>query len=489
MEAQPASSLLLVAARLLEGRPLLPLLLFPQSAWLACLGGLILLWWARSVETWTERRPALARWRAPARLLPLVLALGGVWGPLLPQVLTGRFLIDFFLAALLLVWLWRRALARARLGFEHEALARSFRLGFLALLASLMLALLASWRDLLAALSLTLPLFFFAGLQTLSLARLSTIRRQRLRRAGGTGAVADPTRPWLLALFLLSLLILLLVALLETIFSFVTFQSAITLLTPILARAWDWISEALLWLIVLILTPFFDLFALVVAAVRQGGPASAPVLISPATLRRQLLTQQGQSHLSVPPLLLMAGRLLLLLLIIGALLWLVLRVVHLGHWRPLIPEVEEEREMLNPLALLGERLRQRRRQRRRQALIEPLAPTSLRWLYRAWLQEVAARDRTWARCPAETPQEYLARLRASLQATGNVSEDKAAVSAQQLVEFGGQLTQAYLPERYGGRPAEAGRLAALQQYWKKLHASLSTRGSRFDARQKSEGSP
>ncbi|RAQ98442.1 hypothetical protein A4R35_23070 [Thermogemmatispora tikiterensis] len=456
----------------------MPLLLFPQSDWLAFLGGLILLWWARSVEVWTEQRPARQRWRAPARLLPLALALGGVWGPLLPQLLVGRFLVDFSLAALLLVWLWRRALARARLGFEHEALTRSFRLGFLALLASLMLALLAPWRDLLAVLSLTLPLFFFSGLLTLSLARLSTIRRQRLRRAGDTGAVADPTRPWLLALALLSLLILLLVALLETIFSFVTFQAAITLLTPVVARAWDWVSEVLLWLIVLILTPFFDLFALVVAAVRREGPASAPVLISPATLRRQLLTQQGQSHLSVPPLLLMGGRLLLLLLIIGGLLWLVIRVVHLGRWQSLVPEVEEEREMLNPLALLGERLRQRRGQRRRRVLIEPLPPTSLRWLYRAWLQDLAARDRTWVRHPAETPQEYLARLRTSLPAT---------TSTQQLVEFGDQLTQAYLPERYGGQPAEAGRLAALRQSWKKLHTSLSTRGGRFDDRQKSEG--
>jgi hypothetical protein len=481
MEAQPASVLLLLGTRLLlDGSSPFPWLLFPQSDWLAFLGGLTLLWWMRSLEAWAEQRPGCSRWRAPARLLPLVLALGLVWGPLLPRVLAGQNMVDLSLSTGFLIWLWRRALTRARLGFEHEALERSFRLGFIAVLASLLLALPASWPDLLAALSLTLPLFFFAGLLTLSLARLATIRRQRLRRAGGTGAVADPTRPWLLALTLLSLLILLLVALLETLFSFATFQTAMALLAPVLGRIWDWVSEALLWLIVLILTPLFDLFALLVSAFHRGGSGSAPVLISPATLRRQLQNPSGQGHLSVPPILLVGGRLLVLFLIVGGLLWLVLRVLRLGRWQPSLPGVEEEREMLNPLTILGERRRQRQRQSQERTVVVSPPLTSLRQLYWAWLQELAACDPAWARQPAETALEYLARLRRDLLTSRETDPaDKTETTVPELVGFAAQLTQAYLDERYGNHPVSADRIAALRQRWIQERACWRTACSRL----------
>ncbi len=462
MEAQPVSLLLQVGARLLESGPPPWPLSFPQSDWLAFLGELLLLWWAWAVETWTGSQPDRTRWRAFALLLSLLLALLSGCGLLLPRLLAGQDLALGLLVALLLVWLWRRALTWSRLGFEHEALARSFRLSFLLLLAILGLALLASWQDLQAALALAWPLFFFSGLLTLSLARLSALRRQPRAQ----GLPGDPLRPWLLVSVLLSLLILLLVALLEMLFSFTTFQTLVAWLTPGLARLWDWLSEGLLWLLVLLLTPFFDLAALIVAALQHGGRLSAPGLLSPARLHQQLQRPASGSGWLVPPAFLLAGRLLVLFLLVLALLWMVRRLLRLGHWRAARPEVDEEREMLNPLKVLGERRRARGRERASSLAVEALPPTSLRWLYRAWLEALAARDQRWVRHPAETALEYLERLRRQL------GHGEMTKGEPELSEFGEHLTRAYLEERYGNRPPSPERLRFLRQRWERLAVRL-----------------
>jgi hypothetical protein len=439
-------------------------LLFPLRSLLLIGAALGLFWWARAVE-WLSGSKASRRGWTVAQVAGWLLTVALLLALQIAQAFAQRQpLMPAMFAVLpgLLTWLWRRALIRARLGFEHEALLRSFRLSLGLLLALLLLGLVMPATGLLAALSGALPLFAFCGLLSLSLTRLSAIRLRRHHESAGRDA--DPTRSWLLALSLLSLILIGSAFLLNLLFPLSSFRALLQLLTPPWNALWTAITEAFIWIIVLVLTPFFDLFALLMRLLPHSQRA-APPLVSPATLRQHL---QTQGTVSLPPPLLITLRILLVLLALAALIWLIILIRStVRRWQAPTDQnfVEEERQGLNPLAALGERW-QRRRRRRRANSQEPEPPdlTPLRRLYRAWLVLLAALHPRAGRQPAETPAEYAARLQRVLY-SGEESWRTllSKQEAEELAAFIEQLTRAYLVERYGARPippAEQARLAA-----------------------------
>jgi len=335
------------------------------------------------------------------------------------------------------IFCWKRAIDKARVGLSDEQLILVFKLGLAVLLFMLCISILdgtelASIADLLSS---ALPLFFLSGLIGLSFTRLGVIRREQARQ--GISQI-DPTRSWLVALtFLWGLTVAGAVAL-ET-FSFRTIQALLFPIWELFGTLVAWILYAIIWLIVSIVGLVGLLFH------NQAGP----VLVPPSQVRGVSGSSRPPPNYLLPSWVFVAGRIVLVVVLL-LVLFLIVRAV-LRQARPSL-EVDSEEEVREALSV-REVLRERRQEHSLQAqnveevVLEPLDPESARARYRELLQAMARAD--LGRRPEETPVEYQKRLSAFIErASSGAPLQEDMLPDREMLD---ELTRAYTTERYGGK--------------------------------------
>ncbi|HYA99707.1 MAG TPA: hypothetical protein VED37_05765, partial [Ktedonobacteraceae bacterium] len=298
MEAQPIALLITLLTILFAGTKATP----PIGAGEVALVSLGLLWWGMIVEHIARRR-SLGRRAMWLYLLGWLLAFLAAVGPFLLFVGRGEGIFAILLGTVLVTWLWRRSTRRAQIGFEYGELATSFKVGFGVLLGILLIAVvvpeLQILRDMLAN---ALPIFFLSGLVTLSLVRLGAIRNTH--RALDGSQQADPTRSWLLALSLFGVALIAIVLVIESLFSFSSFElvlSALSLLWNALGTLVGWIVYG----IVFLLSPLFYLISLLIGWLK-GHVSSKPQQQNEGPPKSPF--QQPWSGQHLPPEILTIGR-------------------------------------------------------------------------------------------------------------------------------------------------------------------------------------
>ena len=466
MEAQPLALAVVFLTVLVGGAPTDA----PLSVGEILLILLGFLWWAlalayaqgREIFRSTSLRTAL-------RLCSLFVA----WG-----VLSWPFLMHlsdlasgpraFLLGAELLfaLWLWRRSLGRARLGFAYEPLSTTFKIGLGALLFIMLFVLLIPQaQQILPMLESSLTIFFFSGLITLSLARLGTLRQVRL----ASGRQADPTRAWLGALTLFSSLLIALVFLLEAVFSYTSFLWVLHALQPV----WDALGTVvgwLLFLIVIVLTPFLDLASWLIGLLRSGGAKPQAPISSPINPLTRLNPRQ---LVQLPPELLIVGRWLVLGIAVLALLLLVRASIRRWFLPYDTEQIEETREHLERLAPQREPRSARKKRRTNDArAIGPL--DSARAYYRLLLHTVARTRPELAHQQDETPLEYEQRLRGQVE-TLLAEQVQAAQPQPPETSVLQTLTREYMAERYGQQPPSAAQQSYLRRWMPHLLRTIENR--------------
>jgi hypothetical protein len=372
-------------------------------------------------------------------------------------------------------FLWWRGLRLGRAHLEEDQIARSFKIGFAALILALLLigTVPAATRGTLAIrLGLALPLFLFVGLSALSLAKLAEIRRRRRERMR---AQADPTRSWIVVLLTLSGALVLVTLLIEQLFSFQLWLLVLTFLQPV----WDAIAMVLGWIALGIAFVAYWIVHPLVEGVRalfgggQQQSSQPPPGVHPPTL------PQGGNTGGVPLEWVMAVRYALLalgLLLLLLLLWRSFRTF--ASWRH--PKAgDEERESLGAMRAMRAQLRALlaalgARWKRAPALdeAESASDITVRLLYRQLLRQ--ARTRGIQRAPAETPQEFAQRLRPALarspaalpglpaseaSTSGDEQPSQPPPADRDLVA----LTAAYEQARYGEQEPASAQLIALTE--------------------------
>lgn len=444
MEAQPVALLVALLTLITTGS----LAAQPLSAGTLVLLALGLLWWAMFVES-VLKRTRLARLAGLLHLLGWLAAFAGAGAPYARQLSHGTTFAALFLDALVVTWFWRQGMRRAQAGITYGQLITSFKAGFGVLLAALLLVIAlpqqTALRDTLAGAT---PVYFISGLIAISLARLGAVRGESLAQ-GGVGAQSDPTRPWLLALTTLSILLLLIILLIEIIFPFHTLVSLFTALNPL----WSLLGTLIGWLLYGMIFLFWPIYLLIGFLAHLGGQNGQQQGQPNQGYKPPNFPNRGPQD--VPPELLNIARVLLIVLAILAVILLIRALLNRRLRGADEEEIDEVREGLDARSLLGQRWREwwnRRRKVGHAAGLEQLDPDSARARYREVLLATSAAGENLARRPAETPEEYQARLLNALeQRTGRPpSEDVADEDVQGLEE----LTGAYVDERYGGKQSD-----------------------------------
>jgi hypothetical protein len=412
MEAQPIALVLLFGALLFTGRS--------ADAPLD-MGSIVLLfvglhWWAMLVRRFLPRGTSEKR----AKLLylaglPLAAAITFV-----AHVSLLHNALALVIVGGLILWCWRRAVYRIRMDVYEEQLKVSFIVGFLVLLALVVIAAIdttARYKGLPDSLSYAFPLFFLSGLVALSFLRLSRLKREYRRQVSGRSQ-ADPTRRWPIALTGLWGIIVV-VSLTLAALLFPALQMVFSLL-------WSAVEAFVGWIISL-LAPLFS---------QQPTPlirGHKPVVLPPKYV---------VPHLQPNPVAVIVA-VIVLVVVVFLIIWLAIR-----EWLPSVNRDEDEvRERLAVRETL--RARQQQRHRRPKGALEALDPTSARAHYRKFLQVMARRGDGLGRQVDETPGEYQTRLLTLMEQTahGEGQGENAPGDAAILDE----LTRAYRLERYGGK--------------------------------------
>lgn len=422
---------------------------------------LTLLWWAMFVEHRIQGSPRgrhMAWLHLPGWLIVLGVTLGI---SLLPSAITWQDVPAVLLLTILVTWLWRRSMHRIQTGLAYEQFSTSFKLSFGVLLGILLLAMvfpeLQVLRDDMA---VSLPLFFLSGLVTLSLVRLGAIRNAR---RSSDGELSDPTRTWLLGLTLFGVILVALVFVVESIFSFSSFEMGVTALTPVWNALGTLVSWILSVIIIVVLTPLYYLFSFILGLLVHNGNAHQQ---QQAGLKPPF--QQKLNPRTLPPEVIAISRWVFLAIALVVIFFVVRASLRRWFTRESDEGIKEEREGLDARSLLGESWRawwKRRRRKRSSPALEPLDPTSARARYRELLQAVATEKGDLARIPAETPAEYEARLLTYLggekQSSSNLMHNGEGATDAAILD---ELTRAYALERYGGKRTDDPQRAYLQTW-------------------------
>jgi hypothetical protein len=469
MEAQPVAVILALLTRIFVGANALPSLNAGSIALLA----LGLLWWPMLVMHFAQDHiPADKNYAIWLYLLGWLVAFAILVGPYLPSVAVGVNIFPALFNTAIITWFWRQGMRRTEIGFEYEQVARSFKIGLGILLAILLIVVLFPELHMLAnVLSSVFPVFFLAGLITLSLVRLGMLRSSR--RTSETPQ-SDPTRAWLLALTLFGVVMLAIIILIESIFSFSSFEFVIAALTPV----WNGLGTLVSWflyvLIVVILSPIFYLISWLFNLLRENGHPKA----QQPSLGQYKPPVNSKGPVVFSPEIIALGRWIFLAIALIVLL-LVVRAA-LNRLRTLNANdgIEEVRESLDARSLFGQRLRDwfnRRRGTKQTIMLEPLDPTSARAQYRELLQQVALAQTNLARLPAETPAEYEVRLQAYLEQQYRQAESGSTNMPPVDPTILDELTRMYAWERYGGKQTAGRERSYLQSRVPQLIARLTGR--------------
>jgi hypothetical protein len=345
-------------------------------------------------------------------------------------------------AAALSTWIWRRGMARVERGLQEEHLITALKVGFVVLLAMLLFALVypqTASKALLDALVYALPMFFLSGVIALSLSHFGTIKGEYTRHSSG-GSRADPTRMWLGMLPFLWMAIVLSTLVLAAF----AFEPLVILLSPLVNALRAFLS----WLLSLIMNP--------------PPPRHRRVLKPPPSgieLKPIHPHPYHNPYSAILQLILVIVMVLLALFVLVMVFLLLMKI--LRKWRSARQSDEDEvRERLSVRSTL--RARRKRKQRRPKFMLEPLDATSARARYRGLLQVMDRRGDDLGRRPDETPIEYQARLQTLVENTSHdaTQEDETPADAAIL----GELTRAYMLERYGGKATDPGQRAYLRTW-------------------------
>ena len=480
MEAQPIALVIALLTLIVAG----PSATAPLGVGSITLVALRLLWWAMVVEHIVRRAEASSPTQHHIRSRPYnrgrrlawlhqfgwLVAFSAVAGPSLLSLARGVNIPAVLVDTVLVTWFWRRGMQRAQTGFEYDQLARSFKISFGVLLGILFLVIvlpeLQALRDTLAT---ALPIFFLSGLLMLSLARLGAIRNARRTVDGSQD---DPTRAWLLALTIFGITLVAIVIVIESLFSFASFELVVTALTPLWNALGTFVNWILYAIIIVILSPIFSvasfLFGLLTGH-STARPQHQNIGPEPSRLHQPWNAQ------TIPPELLTIGRWILLAL--AAIVVLLVVQASLRRWFTMDNDegIEEVREGLDARSLLGQHWRgwwnRWRRKTHEISALEPLDPTSVRARYREMLQAIATANDDLARNPAETPAEYESRLLTHLDG-GRLQDSTHTDDVPNDTAILNELTRAYSSERYGGKHTDDHKRAFLRTWMPRLMKRL-----------------
>ena len=400
---------------------------------------LFLHWWSMGTRYVFERRGASPGLFTFYDILGILVALMLLAGTHLAVITDPTFL---FIALVVTGWSWKRGADRARIGLNEERLINAFKIGFIILLVIMffaLLSLLASSSRLADAQLLELPIFFLAGVITLSFTRIGIVQKEQARHT--MGRRREKMGSWLTALTITWIVLVAVSVALEAL----PLQTIMELLSP-LWYVLGLLARAIAYLLDFIVTISTDFFALIIALI---------VLLLHIQNNRPRLaaSHPGQALHTAQD----SGATMFILRILVVVLAIIATVVitrflqkrRKGGPDTALDEEEEVREGLDINQIL--RARREERQQRQQAFpLAALDQASMRARYRDFLTSMAARGEVFTRRPEETPTEYQRRI---LQAARNVpaSSDTDTPADPTILDT---LTRAYSLERYGGRQAD-----------------------------------
>src|SRR5579863_1609192 len=380
--------------------------------------------------------------------------------------LNSDFYQVVFIIALSFILCWR-GLRLASRTIEPSTIFRELCLGIIvmivitALRAELTSAGVAVRDDVI--LFLLIPLFLYLSLAAHALARIAFVRRSH--STGLQGSVVAQERAVLTVIGLLGA-ILLVITVITGIFASPTFfSSSLHILAPLgaaIVNVYNWLIGLLAYIAVIIITPFFWLFSLLVPAKPRSQPNSAPKFV-----------KQNSQPQHIPPatfpVLLLVFKILVpvvILLVVVLLMRRAMRRREKMHVRGRQRD-EDFHESLWSWSLFWSQLKAILRAIFGRFLPRPaaggvaqvapvgasggLAARDIRAIYRAFLMKAASRGFT--RKKDETPDELRQRL-----------DEKAPLVEPQLEE----ITGAYTLVRYGESILNASDVAAIQGQWSEL---------------------
>ena len=457
METQPIAFILLYGA-LITGQSAL-------TTWQQLGITLLLLsmrWWALAVKRITRTHTN------QARQLHLVGLGAAVLATLAVDIITASSIPGFIISGVQVIGSWWYGIEQARTELSDEGLIRSFKIGFIALLALLVLVVFYTplldpgvSAILLAGLAQALPIFFLSGVIALSFTRLTIIRRENARYTPA-GRI-DSTRSWLIVLTLAWGAIVAAAIALET-FSFQSIQALLAPLWNVLGVIVNWILAVIIWLLSFLLSPLSRI------------PTTPQLPSRPTGNQQRVPPPHTPTPPALDPTLLLVARLVLLALVIIIVLLVISAILKRWRLARIDNHAEEEiREGLSISAILRARRQERQQlqQQREAALtLETLDPTSARARYRDFLQTMAQHSADEGRRPNETPGEYQQRLRRIVGKVSTVQQDDATLSKAEEVPTDpailAELTRAYEKERYGGKATDQRQQAYLSAWVPRL---------------------
>ena len=449
-----------VAASLMEAQPfVLGLLLgslvftgtsdtFPPVEGSLTLLVVSLYWWALLVRRVIEPRIG-EQWATLLYLPGLVVSFAIIVGTH-PAFVDNIPQIVF--AAALSTWIWRRGMARVEQGLQEEQLITVLKVGFVVLLGMLFFAVAYPQpvsKVLLDALVYALPVFFLSGLVALSLSHLGAMKREYLRRSPGSSQ-DDLTRVWGSILLFLWVATIVLTIMLEAF----AFDPLVSIFSPLVSALRAFLS----WLLSLI----------------PSQPLTSRPLTRPGT-GISIYLHLHPYHNPFSALLQLILVVVLIVLALFVLLMVVLLMRRFLRKRKSASDEDEVREQLPVRATL--QARRKRKPRHPKFMLEPLDATSARARYRELLQAMARQSGDeLGRRPEETPIEYQSRLQTLVENTSRDTAQEDETPADTAIL--GELTRAYMRERYGGKSTDPGQRAYLGKWapWlvKRLTGSKST---------------
>jgi hypothetical protein len=423
-----------LATAVMETQPIAILLLFISEfttqeiqPWVLNAGIITLLvlglqWWAMFVA-FLVRHQRYERYGRILHLAGLVMAI-----VLLALSVDSSILIP---AALFTLGFWWLGLVQSHAELRDERLILTFKIGFLVLVGTLVLAFGAPTpADILTPLALDLPLFFLSGLFALSFTRLSMIRKEQARLPGVMQT--NTIRSWFLTLTLAWSAMMVCALALET-FSFQFIQNLVQPLWNLLGLLIDWVLFLLF--VLLSLFKFPSISALPPPSLSHPQYSAIAAQHAPAALSSSLV---------------LIARLIFIVLAL-LLIFFIIRAI-LRTWRLAHPQESEEeiREGLSLRAFLQELRPQQTSPPLQENPLEQLDPVSARARYRSLLQTLAMQEKFLAHRSNETPLEYERRLLTRLPQLPDDALQEQLADTLQLKE----LTTAYMYERYAGKASQ-----------------------------------
>ncbi len=368
------------------------------------------------------------------------------------------------------VYLWWRGIALGRSLLSFDDVYRSFALGFVALIALLLIcgsgSGTSSFQGLTSTIGIEVAGFFFFGLTALALANLKEIRERLLQ---GEGVSSSFSRRWLYVILLVIGGITLVGIGIATIFS----ADFVSLITKFMSLAYQLLISGITYIFV----PIGFIVALLVYIARLLASLVTRAQVQPFSPQDMMDPDEAIQYIAprgMPAGLVLGIKIAALVLIIAVIVYFLAGAIFRMRARKIKSDIEEVHESLfswaffkKDLALLFGMLLQFFRRKKKEAGIPAETvpewyttgtvrePLSIREMYRNLLWTAA--NARLARRDYETPGEYARRV------------GRAVPEGSQPLH---QFTRLYLDVRYGEIPADDAKVQTATRLWRELRRVL-----------------